>query len=831
MSIHVEDLYEISEETVDHSYRYDYSSSGIFSTKQSVPIHYSEIVEKNNDFKTYYQYNSPSVPLMQIKSTFPYIPVFTHDYHRKKIRKKIKYTYLNNKYKTIEKDIYQYKIFNGDHIQPLKIGKLNFINEISSPGSAEWVCDEMLFKCADYQILNVEKKLSSKKTTHFFYDDFGELKDSSNKSQTYKYNSETLNLKQTRTINEEDTLTDKYYYLSDFDENLNTNYIGNFDLLENKNLLYKPIKIENYYNSTLSDAKVIQYNEDCKKKAIYKLNKRTDNQDDYHSDFIIDNDFFEEQIGFDYYDNSKRLKQVNTKQNDIITYLWGYNWLYPVSRITGKSFDEVSSKLTNLGYSINSIQSFSDQELNNVMIQLREQIECGMVESFNYKILKGLIRSFDANGNEKTYHYDELGRLKRILDNNQKIIKEFDYNYNQIFFNIYLSSNSEGTVNPSGKKSFPYGSDVTYDFIPNTGYKIDSVLIDGKMRGTFSSYTFSDITENHSLEVIFNPKEYNINIYQNNGGTVDLLDPAPYHYNNQVQVNIVPEEGYYVDQILIDGESVTPQNTFSFTVTDNHDIEVSFSKIQYNISIDHSSGGSVNPSGNQIIYYGESITLEFNPEIDYLESYSEDGSITIPDDPSVIEMIYEVADVRIDGEWIGPVYSYTFNNIKEPHDVYVSFQKKTFTISETHNNGGTVNPSGTNTFNYGSTAIYNFSPNQDYSIGEVFVDGTSVGSVSSYQFSDIVSDHSIDVNFNLNEYEINVYALNTNLGNITYTVQPGENLTINIAPDYNYSITSVEVDGVDQGPITSYTFEEIHSSHTVTVYTIYTGGSGGFIHP
>ena len=53
--------------------------------------------------------------------------------------------------------------------------------------------------------------------------------------------------------------------------------------------------------------------------------------------------------------------------------------------------------------------------------------------------------------------------------------------------------------------------------------------------------------------------------------------------------------------------------------------------------------------------------------------------------------------------------------------------------------------------------------------------------------------------------------------NPSMVVTPGGTFTYTITPDSGYSIASVLVDGVDQGAITSYTFENVQESHTIAV--------------
>jgi len=71
----------------------------------------------------------------------------------------------------------------------------------------------------------------------------------------------------------------------------------------------------------------------------------------------------------------------------------------------------------------------------------------------------------------------------------------------------------------------------------------------------------------------------------------------------------------------------------------------------------------------------------------------------------------------------------------------------TYTITATAGPNGSINPSGNITVNEGSDQSFIISPDIDYQIADVLVDGNSVGAVSSYAFTNVTEDHTISANF------------------------------------------------------------------------------------
>lgn len=139
----------------------------------------------------------------------------------------------------------------------------------------------------------------------------------------------------------------------------------------------------------------------------------------------------------------------------------------------------------------------------------------------------------------------------------------------------------------------------------------------------------------------------------------------------------------------------------------------------------------------------------------------------------------------------------------------------TFTIAATASSGGSITPSST-TLNYGGSQMYTISPQTGYHIVDVTVDGVSQGAINNYTFSNVTANHTIAASFAIDTFVIST-ASGTG-GTITptsTTVNYGSSQIYTITPAANYFIVDVKVDGVSQGPITSYTFANVTSSHTI----------------
>ena len=68
---------------------------------------------------------------------------------------------------------------------------------------------------------------------------------------------------------------------------------------------------------------------------------------------------------------------------------------------------------------------------------------------------------------------------------------------------IRVTVSGNGSISPSGWVTVREGGDQTFTITPDAGYAVAKVLVDGKSVGAVTSYTFENVTEEHTIEVIF----------------------------------------------------------------------------------------------------------------------------------------------------------------------------------------------------------------------------------------------------------------------------------------------------------------------------------------
>ncbi|OGP75793.1 MAG: hypothetical protein A2W09_00650 [Deltaproteobacteria bacterium RBG_16_50_11] len=249
----------------------------------------------------------------------------------------------------------------------------------------------------------------------------------------------------------------------------------------------------------------------------------------------------------------------------------------------------------------------------------------------------------------------------------------------------------------------------------------------------------------------------------------------------------------------------------------SNNVSVLINTAIYTVTATAGANGSISPSGSVSVFSGDNQSFTITPNA-----------------------CYHVADVLVNGVSQGAVTDYTFNNVTADHTIDATFAIDTETITASAGANGSISPSGIVSVNCGSNQSFTITPNANYHVADVLVDGVSQGGINNYQFNDVIADHTISVSFAIDTYTITATA-GTN-GSIspsgTVTVNHGSSQSFTITPSVGYHIADVLVDGVSQGPITSFEFNNVTANHTISAsfaintYTITaSAGANGSISP
>jgi hypothetical protein len=297
---------------------------------------------------------------------------------------------------------------------------------------------------------------------------------------------------------------------------------------------------------------------------------------------------------------------------------------------------------------------------------------------------------------------------------------------------ITATASNGGTINPSGTIMVYEGDSLTFTITPNTNYAIQSVLVDGVSVGVVSSYTFQNVTSNHTIEATFRSLIYHITASASSGGTINPNGNITVIEGENKTFIITPNTNYTIQSVLVDGVSVGAVSTYTFqNVSSDHTIEVTFRSLIHHITATVTgTSGTISPNGYVEVMEGENKTF-----------------IITPIGESAIQ------SVLVDGNEVGPVSSYTFYNVAADHIIeavfYMPGRHQILACVEISKGPGTITPNDYVSVIDGEDQTFEIAPIEQSVLDSVIVDGVNIGAVNSYTFHNVTSDHYIIAHFTL----------------------------------------------------------------------------------
>ncbi len=140
-------------------------------------------------------------------------------------------------------------------------------------------------------------------------------------------------------------------------------------------------------------------------------------------------------------------------------------------------------------------------------------------------------------------------------------------------------------VNGTGGKILPenpvvkYGKDITFTFLPDNGYEVEDVMVDGNSVGTASEYTLQDVREEHTIAATFreNQISYTVTATASDGGTITPKGDVKVKSGESIKFTMTPDKGYYLKYLEVDGIMIAAQEEYTFeNVSSDHSIYARF---------------------------------------------------------------------------------------------------------------------------------------------------------------------------------------------------------------------------------------------------------------
>jgi len=157
-----------------------------------------------------------------------------------------------------------------------------------------------------------------------------------------------------------------------------------------------------------------------------------------------------------------------------------------------------------------------------------------------------------------------------------------------------------------------YGNDKEFIFTPAAGYHVADLIVDGESQDSTGSFTFYNITENHTITVYFEINIYTLTINAVDGNVLKSPDQEFYDHGTSVELTAVPAEGYSF--VEWSGNASGTANPLTITMDGNKVITAEFTLKSYTISASAVGNGTITPSGPVTVSHGEDIRFTISPD-------------------------------------------------------------------------------------------------------------------------------------------------------------------------------------------------------------------------
>jgi len=295
-------------------------------------------------------------------------------------------------------------------------------------------------------------------------------------------------------------------------------------------------------------------------------------------------------------------------------------------------------------------------------------------------------------------------------------------------FTVSASAGANGTITPTGTTPVTGGSNQAYTIIPNAGFVVASLVVDGVTLPGATSYTFSNVAANHTISASFAPPP-TISAAAGPDGAISPAGETTPTYGGSQSYTITPNAGFIVANLVVDGTPLPGATSYTFTnVTADHYINAYFEPVPASVNIIAAAGpgGTISPAGSNPVAGGTDQTYTITPDAGFM-----------------------VTALVVDGAQLPGAASYTFTNVTADHYVNAYFGPipAAVTITAAAAANGSISPAGTTLVSGGNNQTYTITPDAGFTVTNLVVDGTLLPGATSYTFTNVTADHYINAYF------------------------------------------------------------------------------------
>jgi len=149
-------------------------------------------------------------------------------------------------------------------------------------------------------------------------------------------------------------------------------------------------------------------------------------------------------------------------------------------------------------------------------------------------------------------------------------------------FTLTATAGVGGAISPAGAVQVAQGGSQTFTITPASGYSIAGVSVDGAAKGALGTYTFTNVTANHTIAATFTQNSattFIITATAGEGGSITPSGNVTVAKGASATFTIKARHHHRIRKVKVDGVSIGARSSYTFLdVQAPHTITASFSR-------------------------------------------------------------------------------------------------------------------------------------------------------------------------------------------------------------------------------------------------------------
>ncbi|MBO4645095.1 MAG: choice-of-anchor J domain-containing protein, partial [Bacteroidales bacterium] len=395
------------------------------------------------------------------------------------------------------------------------------------------------------------------------------------------------------------------------------------------------------------------------------------------------------------------------------------------------------------------------------------------------------VDSLWVDGDLKTNDLDTTGGqcrfdLEWVIANHQIQVM-----FSRIMYPVTVSHLFGGTITPQ-QMEVPCGEDLDFVVAPWECYQIDSVFVNG-VQIPLSDLTFeganaivhlTDIRDSVELAAHFSGINYSLDVENHGNGSI-FLEQSTVDCDGDVTFYVVPAPCEQVSSVFLNNQEITAGlehhpnmnpllgDTVFYTLTNLSDDQLI--SVYYDVQTEHNVEIVFQSQGEVLLQTQQTVPCG--------------GDLQIP----LAWDCYTVDSVFVNGDYVGSLNTFTFENILADQSIVAEFVKNSYTVTAQAGVGGSISPTGEVEVLCGESQTFTATPEEGYYVSGWLVDGETQPASAELTLNDVRGTHTVEAQFA--QYTYHVSATNGFGGSVSpadTVVAYGSDVTVAITAEECY---------------------------------------------